>query len=380
MFMINNNHMKKILTLQNLLLCLVFILPAASHAQLLDEPQKIVIDAPRNRLLVSNCVTGDLVAVDSAGNQSFFIQGAGCVDGLEIIGDTVFGVGDNRMVRGYNLVTKEKVMEVRIPGNGNKYLSSIVSDSAGCLFISCPKLNEIYKLRISDTSSWVFAAGINLVEPNGILLERAQNRILVIGDAPVPSSIYAISLADSSVLPLLSTNLYRPDGIVKDKFGYYYIGGYYLDGVYKVDPGLTQAPVLYHPGTYMVYPTYDPSNHSLLITHYKTDTLERIMLGATGMAPLKPSGATLHPVTPNPFGSSVTLRYELTRQAHARLEVYDSSGVLKMTLLDSETRPGSHSLTWDGKSANGIRVKPGAYYFRLTVDGDPQIQKGIKFD
>ena len=132
---------------------IIFFIPAICEAQnLLRAPQKIVIDEARDRLLVSNFNTGDIVQIDSSGTQSYFVQGANFVDGLEIVGDTVYGVGNNRNVRAYDLVTKQLVMNITLTGSGGNYLSSITSDSSGHLFISCPSLDEIYKLRISDQS------------------------------------------------------------------------------------------------------------------------------------------------------------------------------------------------------------------------------------
>lgn len=245
---------------------MAFTTPAISQAQnLLHAPQKIVIDAPRNRLLVSNDnAAGDIVEIDSAGNQTWFMQGAGFIEGMEIVGDTVYGVCRNRKIKAYNLLTKDLVMDITIPGLASKYLSSITSDSAGNLFISCPKLNEIYRLRINDQSWWLFASNNGLNNPNGILLEREQNRIVVIGDSPVPSSIYAISLADSTVSTLMSTSFNSPDGIVRDKYGYYYVGGYYLQAIFMIDPGFSQPPAPFFPGTSMVYATYDIRDHLIL--------------------------------------------------------------------------------------------------------------------
>ena len=108
-----------------LILSIIVVQHSIVNAQnLLNAPQKIVIDEPRNRLLVSNFNSGALVQIDSAGNQTYFKQSANFVDGLEIVGDTVYGVGSNRYVRAYNLETKELVMELRIPGSAANYLST----------------------------------------------------------------------------------------------------------------------------------------------------------------------------------------------------------------------------------------------------------------
>lgn len=364
-----------------LLLSMAFNPPAISHAQnLLHAPQKIVIDAPRNRLLVSNdTITGDIVEIDSAGNQTFFVQGAGFIDGMEIVGDTVYGVCRNRKIKAYNLTTKELVMDITIPGLASKYLSSITSDSAGHLFISCPKLNEVYKLRISDQSWWLFASGNGLNNPNGILLEREQNRIVLIGDSPVPSSIYAISLEDSTVTTLMSTSFRSPDGIVRDKYGYYYVGGYYLQAIFMIDPDFSQQPASFFPGTSMVYPTYDIRDHSLLITHYDANTWERVPLTTTGTGPLlnRPVDFLLQPASPNPFKSYTTIRFELQRRVLIRLEIFDSTGNLVEILLNEVKESGTHSLSWDGTTASGEKVSSGIYFFRMTANGRIQTQKVI---
>jgi hypothetical protein len=375
----NKQIMKITMAMMCMPLSLACMLPSLAPAQtLLNAPQKIVIDAPRNRLLVSNEGTGDIVEIDSMGIQHPFVPGAGFIDGMEIVGDTVYGVCNDRKIKAYNLETKNLVMNITIPGATTKYLSSIISDSAGHLFISCPKLNEIYRLNISNQSWWIFAKGNGLNNPNGLLLEKEKNRIVVIGDSPTPSSIWAISLADSTVSTITTTSLNSPDGIVRDKYGYYYIGGYYLPAIFMTDPDFSQPPSAFFPGTSMVYPTYDERDHSLLITHYNSNTWERIPLTTTGISPGKHTdGFTIHPVFPNPFSGSVTIRFELNRHCKTKLEVYNATGKLVAIPVDEENEPGSYFISWDGKNANGVPVEDGMYYFRMTVNGVIQTQKGL---
>jgi DNA-binding beta-propeller fold protein YncE len=255
---------------------LIGLMPVAGFTQnLLNGPQKIVVDAQRNRLLVSNANTGDLIQIDSAGNQSYFVREADFIDGIGIVGDIVFGVGSNRKIRAYNLATKQLVLDITLPGEPANYLSSITSDSAGCLFISCPFLNEIYRMKISDRSYWVFASNNGLNKPNGILLEKDKNRIVVIDDSP-GSTIHAINLVDSTVSSLYSSSFYSPDGIIRDDSNNYYVGGYYLPGIYKIDSQFSKEAELFYQGTTMVYPTYDVRTHSILITHYDDNTWERV--------------------------------------------------------------------------------------------------------
>lgn len=261
-----------------LLATLVLLLPTNGYTQnLLNGPQKIVIDIKRNRLLVSNANSGDLIQIDSIGNQTYFVKNADFIDGLEIVGDTIYGVGNNRKIKAYNLDTKQLVLDLTLPGSPSDYLSSITSDSTGHLFISCPLLNEIYRMNIENFSYWVFAKDNGLNKPNGILLEKEKNRIVIIDDSP-NSNIHAICLADSSVTTLYTTTFNSPDGIIRDKFGNHYIGGYYLPGMFKTDSEFSGVIELFLKGDNIVYPTYDERNHSILVTHYDANTWERVTL------------------------------------------------------------------------------------------------------
>jgi hypothetical protein len=59
---------------------LIVALPANGFTQnLLNGPQKIVIDIKRNILLVSNANSGDLIQIDSIGKQTYFINGENIV-------------------------------------------------------------------------------------------------------------------------------------------------------------------------------------------------------------------------------------------------------------------------------------------------------------
>jgi len=263
-----------------LFLTLIFaVIPALTQA-LLNFPQKIVIDADRDRLLVSNFGNGALVQINEEGIQDTFITDAGFVDGMDIVNNIVYGVGDACWLYGYDLDTEEQVTNIQFPTGPGVYLSSVTSDKAGHLFISCPALHTIYKFRISDESYWIFAQGNGLNRPNGILLESENDRIVIIDDSPGTSIIHAISLSDSTVTDLMTNNFDRPDGIVRDAVGKYYVGGYYLPGLYRINEDFSQPPEMFFAGSYMVYPTYDPGDHSILITYYQAHSWDRVMLPA----------------------------------------------------------------------------------------------------
>lgn len=355
------------ITLIFVLICLT--IPQLSQAQnLLSHPQKIVIDAVRNRLLVSNGRGGALVQIDSDGNQTYLDQDAGFVDGMEIVGDTVFGIGNGRKLIAYDLNTDEQILNFTFAGESTKYLSSIASDSLGHLFISCPSLNTIYKYRISDHSYWTFVANDSLVKPNGILLERENNRIVVISDA-YNSHIYAVSLSDSTFTTLATTTLNNPDGIVRDVDGTYYIAGYYLLGLYREDANFSSAPTLIFAGNHFVYPTYDSRDHSILLTYYIAGDWVRVSL-ATGIDDQTSVFTTHDQLTnyPNPFNPETTVSFNVTNKSQVEITIYNMKGQKVKTLTDMSYAAGTHNLLWGGLDEEGKCVCSGLYFCRLKVD------------
>jgi Secretion system C-terminal sorting domain len=255
------------------LVIILSLLPTEYIAQnLLDQPQEIVIDTERNRYLVSNFQNeGDLVQVDSLGNQSYFVENAGMNDAMQIVGNTIYGSGgDNGRVLGFDLETGDLVMELYIAGTD--HISGFEADSLGILYVSERFGSRIFKINPKTNEYWVFAEGQGIQEPNGLLYEPEKNRLLVLIDQPEKPT-YAINLTDSTVYTATTATatLNGSDGIAKDKYGNYYITGYELPGVYRFDSTFNSSAKLIFKGNSIIYPNYDSDNHSLLLTHYFDD-------------------------------------------------------------------------------------------------------------
>jgi choice-of-anchor B domain-containing protein len=68
---------------------------------------------------------------------------------------------------------------------------------------------------------------------------------------------------------------------------------------------------------------------------------------------------------PNPFHTSTSIRFELTRAAEVDLAVLDLHGRVVKQLAASNHRAGSHDLRWNGEANDGHRVAAGIYFVRL---------------
>lgn len=73
---------------------------------------------------------------------------------------------------------------------------------------------------------------------------------------------------------------------------------------------------------------------------------------------------------PNPADGSTTLRYRLSASTRANLSIYDLSGRLVTTLVDSHLEAGEHSAVWNCTDDAGFDVGPGIYLTRLQTSSE----------
>jgi len=93
-------------------------------------------------------------------------------------------------------------------------------------------------------------------------------------------------------------------------------------------------------------------------------------IGPTSAGGTEPPGAFgINGNYPNPFNPSTTIEFILPDAGAARLEIYDIIGRRVTTLLAGERPAGVHSLVWNGRDANGLRVTSGVYIARLGAGG-----------
>ncbi len=103
-----------------------------------------------------------------------------------------------------------------------------------------------------------------------------------------------------------------------------------------------------------------------------------VLMGAHGLGCAPSTGVpggvpvlAVHRASPNPFGMNTALSYELPSPGDVDVRVFDVSGRLVRTLIDSEARPaGLQTLVWSGRDDGGRDVASGVYFFRVDVGGE----------
>jgi hypothetical protein len=83
-------------------------------------------------------------------------------------------------------------------------------------------------------------------------------------------------------------------------------------------------------------------------------------------------------VSPNPFGATATIRYELNRPGAAALRIYDASGNLVKTLASGAMAAGTRFATWNGTNDLNKRVAGGIYFARFET-GDRVLSQKVVF-
>jgi flagellar hook assembly protein FlgD len=79
----------------------------------------------------------------------------------------------------------------------------------------------------------------------------------------------------------------------------------------------------------------------------------------------------LHPNVPNPFNPVTRIAFDLARDGHVSLRIYDVGGRLVRTLIDAPMARGRYAgadaAVWDGIDDAGRRVSSGVYFYRLVT-------------
>lgn len=94
--------------------------------------------------------------------------------------------------------------------------------------------------------------------------------------------------------------------------------------------------------------------------------LDRVTTGIAGTPSVFAEVSNLRSY-PNPFNPTTTISWELTRDTHVTLEVFDASGRLIVRALDERMSAGPRAWVWNGRDRAGQAVTSGVYFFRLVA-------------
>lgn len=349
-----------------------FIISSYCYSQnLLDLPESIIYDSSHHRYLISNYGTGDIIQVDSNGQQSPFVSNASAIQGLEIEGNVVY-VGAGQMVRGFDLETGQMVMDVHVPNISN--LNDVTADTSGNIYASDVFGTKIIKINISTGVYSVFVNGQGINQPNGIFYDKPYNRILVCSYR-ANSPIQSINLSDSSVSTIIGTNISLCDGITKDRYGNCYVTSWTTRSIYRYDSLFSGQPVLvYSNSCGPADISYDDFHNVIAVPLQGCNswTTFSVAIGVQKIGELILKNYSLGQNYPNPFNPSTNIKFSIPEGCNVKLIIYDSLGK-ELTRLVNEFLPaGDYIAGWDA-----FAFSNGTYYYRLITEDYSSTRKMV---
>lgn len=132
------------------------------------------------------------------------------------------------------------------------------------------------------------------------------------------------------------------------------------DGVDDIIMGSPNEPSLYVRGFFGIY-----SGDTTLVVSVKDE-----------QQPL-PEDSNLGQNYPNPFNPSTTVEYTLSKETVVSILIFDNSGRRVVSLVNERQAAGKHTIQWDGRDAQGIRLASGVYYYQLRTSEFVQTKRLI---
>ncbi|MBD3290593.1 T9SS type A sorting domain-containing protein [candidate division KSB1 bacterium] len=83
-----------------------------------------------------------------------------------------------------------------------------------------------------------------------------------------------------------------------------------------------------------------------------------------------PAGFALSQNYPNPFNPTTTISYSLDKKSNVKLQIFDITGAVVETLVNSDNQAGHHSVTWDASN-----VASGIYFYQIRAEGQSITKK-----
>ena len=104
-------------------------------------------------------------------------------------------------------------------------------------------------------------------------------------------------------------------------------------------------------------------------------SLKQVDTGVSTGPNIPPDACMLYPNYPNPFNPDTRIEYQLSREDHAVIRIYNVQGGLVRTLVNSRQSQGRHHVVWDGKTDSGIEEASGVYLVFMQTGAFKAVSK-----
>jgi len=230
------------------LILIILIYQSVAYAltvreQLLNQPESVEYYAEESLYLVSNWGSGEIIAIDQNGEQSYFNQELESVAGIKIHNEKLFCCATDQIAI---IDLQSRAVDTLITIEGSLLLNDLVFYDH-YMFISDYWDPKIYRLDLEDNTYEIFYQQVNFV-PNGMYFDEENGVILCVARNENGSQprVVAINPEDASIFVMTYTPYFSLDGIFADSAGNYYISSWHIgqgvQGVFRYDSSFTNEP------------------------------------------------------------------------------------------------------------------------------------------
>lgn len=251
----------------------ILIIPISSSAENhLSQPESVTFDTLQSRWLVSNIGDGNIIEIDSQGNQNILISMPGRAYGNCIVND-IFYVSRGTLLYGYDLVGDSEVVSLPLPAINS--LDGMDADTSGFLYI-VDTGGRILKVDLSNYTFSLFVSSGMASSTQDCIFDRAHNRLLIAGYS-MNAPVQAVNLEDSTISNLIFTAEGYFDGITIDQYGYVYLSATQTGQIIRYDSAFQEKMVFSSGITWPAGIHYNQRDHILGIPDFYADDVKLVV-------------------------------------------------------------------------------------------------------
>ena len=89
----------------------------------------------------------------------------------------------------------------------------------------------------------------------------------------------------------------------------------------------------------------------------------------------KPEEFIISSAYPNPFNSTIEIRFTIAEDSHVQIDIFDILGKEVTHLMDAWVTSGDHCVYWNGQDFKGKALPSGVYFYRVSANALSSTQK-----
>jgi hypothetical protein len=246
-----------------------------------------------------------------------------------------------------------------MPTTGNFQIDNILPNGEYTITVTAPRADTVVRnISIGSFHIGNYNIQINYTPP------ESDDPILITGLLRYNDGTSLLSVTDP-IIHMTCSELEEP-----------IIGTYDPDTMVYTIADVPQNATYY---ILITAPGFEDFTREVVVTNSDILGLNLLMIAVqiNEIEELKPHKTALYGAFPNPFNPMTTISFDMSRDEHVTIEIFNIKGQKVSTLVNDVLGAGRHSVVWYGVDDYGRNVGSGVYLYRMTTESYNSIQKMI---